>query len=53
MVKDEEYMSKGQLEYFRQILFNWCQELMEEVDCIVYYMKDEFVNFFDVVDCVI
>ena len=42
--KDEEYMSKGQLEHFKQILLNWRQELMEEVDRTVHHMKDESIN---------
>ena len=48
--KDEEYMSKGQLEHFRQILLNWRQELMEEVDRTVHHMKDESVNLPDAAD---
>ena len=48
--KDEEYMSKGQLEHFKQILLNWRQELMEEVDRTVHHMKDESVNLPDAAD---
>jgi DnaK suppressor protein len=45
--KGEEYMSKGQLEHFRQILLAWKRELMEEVDRTVLHMKDEAANFPD------
>ena len=39
--KNEEYMSEGQLEHFRQILLAWKAELMSEVDrtlntCLLY-----------------
>lgn len=51
-IKGEEYMSECMCVYFIVILNKWKQELMEEVDCIVYYMQDEVVNFFDLVDCV-
>lgn len=48
--KDEEYMNKRQLEHFRNILLNWRQELMEEVDRTVHYMKDESVSLPDAAD---
>ena len=45
--KDEEYMSKEQLEHFRRILSSWKQDLMQEVDRTVLHMKDEAANFPD------
>lgn len=45
--RGEDYMSKGQLEHFRQILLAWKRELMEEVDRTVLHMKDEAANFPD------
>ncbi len=48
MVKRGElYMSKEQLEHFRQILLGWKRDLMEEVDRTVSHMKDEAANFPD------
>lgn len=43
----EEYMSDAMREHFRQILYTWQQELMEEVDRTVHHMKDEAANFPD------
>jgi len=48
--KSEPYMSEGQLAHFRQILQNWRQELMEEVDRTVHHMQDEAANFPDPAD---
>jgi len=45
--RGEQYMSKEQLEHFRQILLNWKQDLMVEVDRTVSHMKDEAANFPD------
>ncbi|HVO46870.1 MAG TPA: RNA polymerase-binding protein DksA [Steroidobacteraceae bacterium] len=45
--RGELYMSKEQLEHFRQILLNWKQDLMVEVDRTVSHMKDEAANFPD------
>ena len=45
--KGEEYMSRSQLDHFRQILTNWKRDLMEEVDRTVSHMKDEAANFPD------
>jgi DnaK suppressor protein len=45
--KGEEYMSKEQLEHFRQILASWKKDLMQEVDRTVLHMKDEAANFPD------
>lgn len=48
--KKEPYMSDDQLVHFKQILMNWRQELMEEVDRTVTHMKDEAANFPDPAD---
>ncbi|MEO6516225.1 MAG: RNA polymerase-binding protein DksA [Steroidobacteraceae bacterium] len=45
--RGEQYMSKEQLDHFRQILQNWKQDLMLEVDRTVSHMKDEAANFPD------
>ena len=45
--RGEMYMGEAQLEHFRQILLNWKQELMEEVDRTVHHMQDEAANFPD------
>ncbi|MGR9072215.1 MAG: RNA polymerase-binding protein DksA [Gammaproteobacteria bacterium] len=44
---DEEYMSEAQLEHFHQILKNWKDELMEEVDRTVHHMQVDAANFPD------
>lgn len=45
--RGEQYMSKEQLEHFRQILATWKKDLMQEVDRTVLHMKDEAANFPD------
>ncbi|HEX9875250.1 MAG TPA: RNA polymerase-binding protein DksA [Gammaproteobacteria bacterium] len=40
-------MSTHQLEHFRQLLWAWKRELMEEVDRTMLHMKDEAANFPD------
>ena len=45
--KGEEYMNENQLEHFKNILLNWRQELMEEVDRTVGHMKEEATNLPD------
>jgi len=45
--RGEEYMNKGQLEHFRQLLLAWKRELMEEVDRTMLHMKDDAANFPD------
>jgi len=45
--RGENYMSKGQLEHFAEILSAWKRELMEEVDRTMVHMKDEASNFPD------
>ena len=48
--KGEEYMNEKQTEHFRNILQNWKNELMEEVDRTVGHMKDDAANFPDPAD---
>ena len=43
----EQYMSKEQLDHFRNILNSWKRDLMVEVDRTVSHMKDEAANFPD------
>jgi DnaK suppressor protein len=45
--RGEEYMSKTQLEHFRELLLAWKRELMEEVDRTMLHMKDDAANFPD------
>jgi DnaK suppressor protein len=45
--RGELYMSKEQLDHFRNILNGWKRDLMEEVDRTVSHMKDEAANFPD------
>ncbi|HEY7774266.1 MAG TPA: RNA polymerase-binding protein DksA [Marinagarivorans sp.] len=46
----EEYMNEAQLEHFKNLLYAWKKELMEEVDRTVSHMKDEAANFPDPAD---
>jgi DnaK suppressor protein len=46
----EEYMNDKQLEHFRQILLQWKQELMEEVDRTVQHLQEDANNFADPAD---
>jgi DnaK suppressor protein len=48
--RGEEYMNDKQSEHFMQILLNWKNELMQEVDRTVSHMKDEASNFPDPAD---
>lgn len=48
--KGEEYMNEAQLEHFKNILTDWKNQLMEEVDRTVSHMKDEAANFPDPAD---
>lgn len=50
MKDGEEYMSDAQLQHFKEILIQWRQELMEEVDRTVDHMKDELTNLPDAAD---
>jgi len=43
----EEYMNEAQQEHFRNILRNWRQELMEEVDRTKEHMQTELNNYAD------
>jgi DnaK suppressor protein len=45
--RGEQYMSREQLDHFRQILESWKRDLMVEVDRTVSHMKDEAANFPD------
>jgi DnaK suppressor protein len=40
-------MNEEQMEHFREILFAWKVELMQEVDRTVHHMQDEASNFPD------
>lgn len=42
--RGEEYMNDQQKAHFRQILLNWRNDLMEEVDRTVHHMQDEAAN---------
>lgn len=46
----EEYMSKEQLEHFRQLLLAWKQQLQEEVERTVHHMRDDANNYADPAD---
>ncbi|TPD54507.1 MAG: RNA polymerase-binding protein DksA [Thalassolituus maritimus] len=43
----EEYMNEAQQDHFRNILGNWRQELMEEVDRTKEHMQTELNNYAD------
>ena len=42
--RGEEYMNEPQKEHFKNILRNWRNELMQEVDRTVHHMQDEAAN---------
>ncbi|WP_241546892.1 RNA polymerase-binding protein DksA [Thiohalobacter thiocyanaticus] len=46
-VVGEEYMNEDQKSHFRDLLWAWKRELMEEVDRTVHHMQDEAANFPD------
>lgn len=48
--KGEEYMNAAQREHFKGLLKAWKNELMEEVDRTMNYMRDEAANFPDPAD---
>ncbi|AKH68561.1 transcriptional regulator, TraR/DksA family [Spongiibacter sp. IMCC21906] len=48
--KGEAYMNEDQKNHFREILYSWKSELMQEVDRTVSHMKDEAANFPDPAD---
>ena len=45
--KGEEFMSEGMQQHFHDILSNWRNELMVEVDRTVHHMQDDAANFPD------
>jgi len=47
IVEGEEYMSEKQLEHFRQILTQWKNNLMAEVDRTMHHMQDDVLKFPD------
>jgi DnaK suppressor protein len=48
--KGEQYMNEQQKDHFKQILYNWRNQLMEEVDRTVHHMQDEAANYPDPAD---
>lgn len=48
--KNEEYMNESQKEHFKNILLNWKNDLMQEVDRTVHHMQDDAANFPDPTD---
>jgi len=45
--KGEEFMNTAQVGHFQNILNNWKNELMQEVDRTVHHMQDDAANFPD------
>jgi len=43
----DEFMNDAQSEHFKNILTNWKNELMQEVDRTVHHMQDDAANFPD------
>ena len=50
MHRGESYMSPKQLEHFRNILLQWKQELLDEVNRTVDHMKEDASQFADPAD---
>ncbi|MCY4265641.1 MAG: RNA polymerase-binding protein DksA [Gammaproteobacteria bacterium] len=48
--RGEEYMNEKQREHFRQILLNWREQLMQEVDRTMHHMQDDAANYPDPAD---
>jgi len=46
----EEYMNEKQREHFKQILLDWRNQLMQEVDRTVHHMQDDAANYPDPAD---
>jgi DnaK suppressor protein len=46
IIEDEEYMSDKQLEHFRQILLNWKNNLIAEVNRTVHQMQEASASNF-------
>ena len=49
-VKGEKYMNEKQRDHFKQILLDWRDELMQEVDRTVHHMQDDASNYADPAD---
>ena len=47
MAKGEEYMSAEMLQHFKDLLLQWKQELMEEVDRTMHHMQEDAANYAD------
>ena len=47
MKKGEEYMSADMREHFKELLRQWKQELMEEVDRTMHHMQEDAANYAD------
>ena len=47
MKKGEEYMSAEMLQHFKDLLLQWKQELMEEVDRTMHHMQEDAANYAD------
>ncbi|KAB7623781.1 RNA polymerase-binding protein DksA [Alkalilimnicola sp. S0819] len=48
--KGEEYMSREQLDHFRDLLQTWKQQLQEEVERTMSHMRDDANNYADPAD---
>ncbi len=48
--KDEEYMSKRQLDYFLEVLNTWRDQLHAERNATVQHMQEDPINFPDLLD---
>lgn len=48
--KNEEYMSSGQQEYFKQKLLWWKQQIFQDQGSTVAHLQDEALNFPDLID---
>jgi DnaK suppressor protein len=47
MKKGEDYMSADMLQHFKNLLLQWKQELMEEVDRTMHHMQEDAANYAD------
>ena len=47
MKKGEDYMSAEMLQHFKDLLLQWKQELMEEVDRTMHHMQEDAANYAD------
>ena len=48
--RGEKYMNEKQRVHFKQILLDWREELMQEVDRTVHHMQDDAANYPDPAD---